>query len=242
MTLAFALRGSNGLVLGADSRMTSSGGTEDTSTKFLQINREIGVLTYGLAEVGYNAINRLYDDVNQTRNFSNNTTRRTVHFSEIISRAKTVFQETFTGYIANMQKDTPSITGDEHELLTGFILGGYDANETNQFKIVHMQSPNFQKDERSDIIAAQWHVSQFLVTHFYYPEMDVEQLKKLAAFLLIETETVSTSVGGQQKLATVTLRGGFQQLNEKEIEVLINENQSRFAKYRRILLENLRSD
>ena len=59
MTLAFALRGSDGLVLAADSRVTSAEFTEDTSTKFLQINREIGVVTFGLAVVGFNAINRL---------------------------------------------------------------------------------------------------------------------------------------------------------------------------------------
>ena len=71
--------------------------------------------------------------------------------------------------------------------------------------------------------------------------MNVEQLKKLAAFLLIETQTVSPSVGGQQNLATVTLRGGFQQLNDKDVENLIDGNQPRFAKFRRILLDNLRT-
>jgi len=70
--------------------------------------------------------------------------------------------------------------------------------------------------------------------------MDVAQLKRLAAFMLIETETVSPSVGGQLKLATVTLQGGFQQLNEKDVQQLITENQPRFAKYRRTLLDNLR--
>jgi len=70
--------------------------------------------------------------------------------------------------------------------------------------------------------------------------MDVAQLKRLAAFMLIETETVSPSVGGQLKLAIVTLQGGFQQLNEKDVQQLITENQPRFAKYRRTLLDNLR--
>lgn len=240
MTLAFALRGSNGLVLGADSRMSGPEGTADTSTKFLQLNREIGVLTYGLAEVGYNAINRLYDEVNKSGTFTSGTNQRVVHFSEIAQIAETIFKETFAIMLSNLQKENSTITPDDPGLTTGFILGGFDANETNQFKILHWNSPNFEREERADVIAAQWHISQFLSDHFYYSEMDVEQLKRLAVFMLIETETISTSVGGQLKLATVTLESGFQRLNEKDIQDLICECQPRFANYRRILLERLR--
>lgn len=237
MTLAFALRGSNGLVLGADSRVSGPFGTADTSTKFLQVNREIGILTYGLAEVGYTAINKLVDEVNAYSDFSANPKSRIVHFSAIIEKAQKICKDTFDKILPELEKQ--SITREDPRLKTGFILAGYDANETNQFKILHFESPNFIPDERSDIIAAQWHVSQFLVSHFYYPEMDVEQLKRLATFMLIETETASPSVGGRLKLATVTLQEGFQQLNEKDIQFLICENQPRFAKFRRLLLDNL---
>lgn len=240
MTLAFALRGSNGLVLGADSRVSGPLGTSDTSTKFLQVNREIGVLTYGLAEVGYNSINRLVDEVNNYSNFSSSTKKRIVHFTDIVNEAKRIFKEEFEKILPKIQKEVDGIQADDPRLNTGFILGGYDSNETNQFKIIHMESPAFEPEERQEIIAAQWHISQFLVLHFYYPEMDVEQLKRLAAFLLIETETISPTVGGRLNLATVTLGGGFQQLNEDDVHKLINENQLRFAKYRRVLLDNLR--
>ena len=79
------------------------------------------------------------------------------------------------------------------------------------------------------------------LTIFIIPKCDVEQLKRLAVFMLIETETVSATVGGQLKLASVTLDQGFQQLNEKDIQSIIRESQPRFAKYRRILLDSLRS-
>lgn len=241
MTLAFALRGSNGLVLGADSRMSGPTGTADTSTKFLQVNREIGVLTYGLAEAGYTAINRLVDQVNAYSDFTGQSNQKIVHWSDIVKEAAKIFKDTFNEKFSEIKKQIEEIKINDPRLSTGFILGGYDANESNQFKIVHFSSPDFKLEERADIIAAQWHVSQYLVNHFYYPEMDISQLKRLAAFMLIETETVSPSVGGQLKLATVTLQGGFQQLNEKDIQQLISENQPRFAKYRRILLDNLRT-
>lgn len=239
MTLAFALRASNGLVLGADSRVTKPSGTADTSTKFLQVNREIGILTYGLAEVGYKAINALVDEVNSYSDFSSGAVKRVVHFSEIADHAQKICKNTYDTIVAGYKEKKPDLT--DRDLSTGFILAGYDVNETNQFKVYHFANPNFDFDERTDIIAAQWHISQFLYQHLYYQEMDVEQLKRLAVFMLIETETIAQSVGGRLKIATVTLEGGFQQLNEKEIQELICENQPRFAKYRRILLDNLRT-
>ncbi len=248
MTLAFALRGSNGLVIGADSRVSGPKGTSDTSTKFLQVNREVGVLTYGLADVGYTAINRLVDEVNKYGNFSIDE-KRIVHFSEIEKKAEEIFKDVYESKLKEIEEENkkakekglPEVSLDDINLITGFILGGYDANETNQFKIVHWNSPDFTPERRSDIIAAQWHISQFLSNHFYYSEMDVEQLKRLAVFMLIETETISPSVGGRLKLATVTLEEGFQQLNEFQIQKIIRENQIKFAKYRRVLIDNLRS-
>ena len=57
MTLAMALRAYDGLVLATDSRAT--GGPQqsvDTSEKFLQVNRDVGVMTYGLAVPGYTVL------------------------------------------------------------------------------------------------------------------------------------------------------------------------------------------
>ena len=143
MTLAFALRGSDGLVLGADSRVSGPFGTEDTSTKFLRVNREIGVLTYGLAEVGYQAITRLVDDVNAYSDFSSEGSVKLVHWSEIVETAQKIFKDTFDELLPKYQKQYSDIKPDNPRLTTGFILGGYDSNETNQFKIVHFQNPKF---------------------------------------------------------------------------------------------------
>ena len=68
MTLAMALRAYDGLVLATDSRAT--GGPRlsvDTSEKFLQVNRDIGVMTYGLAGPGYTGISRLVEAVKSKR-------------------------------------------------------------------------------------------------------------------------------------------------------------------------------
>ncbi len=173
MTLAFALRGSNGLVLGADSRVSTASGSADTSTKFLQVNREIGILTYGLAEVGYKSINSIIDKVNGYSDFSSTVKPRIVHFSDITKETQKICKKTYEYITSELKKKNTDLT--DRDLSTGFILAGYDANETNQFKIYHLESPSFEIEERpGDIIAAQWHISQFLSNHFYYQEMDVE--------------------------------------------------------------------
>lgn len=240
MTLAFALRGSDGLVLGADSRASSTEGSTDTSTKFMQINREIGIMTYGLAEVGYNAIDRIVREVNKTNEFHTVKTKRIVHLTEISKIAKKIFQDTFNEWIDKRSKElNQKIDPNDPTLDVGFILGGYDSNESNQFKILWWFAPNFEEQERGDIIAAQWHVSQYLNNLFYYQEMNVEQLKSLAVFFLTETEMATPTVGGQFKIATVTLENGFQRLSDSEIQEINSQNQHRYAKFRKALLEHL---
>jgi hypothetical protein len=50
---------------------------------------------------------------------------------------------------------------------------------------------------------------------------------------------ISTSVGGLFQIATLTLETGFQKLGKKDIQVLINENQSRFSDLRKVFLDKL---
>lgn len=240
MTLAFALRGSDGLVLGSDSRASSEEGSTDTSTKFMQINREVGIMTYGLAEVGYNAIDHLVREVNKTNEFNTVKAKRIVHLSEISKIAKRIFQETFNEWVIKRSKELgKEVNPSDPAITVGFILGGYDSNESNQFKIFWWFSPDFEEIERGDIIAAQWHVSQYLNNILYYQEMNVEQLKSLAVFFLTETEMATSSVGGQFKIATVTLENGFQRLNDSEIQEINSKNQPRYAKFRKTLLEHI---
>ncbi|MDG6918967.1 MAG: hypothetical protein JRN62_05975 [Nitrososphaerota archaeon] len=240
MTLALALRGSNGLVLAADSRMSGPVGSADTSIKFLQVNREIGVMTYGLTEVGYLAITKLADEVNRTTEFRE-IRKRIVYYSEIADVAERIFKSTFDDWVRTNKDKIPGLTRDSPQLATGFILGGYDSNETNQFRIINWASPDFVRSERPDILAAQWGIAQYVLQHAYYPEMTVRQLTKLAVFQLVETETISQTVGGPLQVATVTLESGFQKLSEKEVDTIIEENQPRFAEFRKILIDELRT-
>jgi 20S proteasome alpha/beta subunit len=232
VTLALALRAADGLVLATDSRVT--GGQQrsaDVSQKFLQVNRDLGVMTYGLAIPGSRGLLKLVNDVNPPH------ARRLAYFTEISELAGRVFREEFEKWVQELpEEQRPEITSAQS---VGFILGGYDSNETSQFRILHWSSPAFEPEERSDILAAQWHVSGLISRFLYYPEMSVAQLKKLAVFCLIETSAVESTVGGPIQMATITLAEGFKRIYEQEIQQMLLDNQPRHARFRSLLRQHL---
>jgi 20S proteasome alpha/beta subunit len=235
MTLALALRGCNGLVLGTDSRVTSvvpqaigppQTITSDTSEKFLQVNRDIGVLTYGLAEPGYSGISRLVEQAKRNRY---------PRYQDIETAAQAVFLTEFNTWTQAQQQPAVAAAG-----VVGFILSGYDSVLKNQFRVTSFQSANgFQPQEivQPTFLAAQFHIAQYLTTKLYRQEMTVAQLTQLAVFLMLETMSTEITVGGPIQLATVTVRNGFQRVTEEEIDKLLDTCQSKVRDFRRLLLE-----
>jgi 20S proteasome alpha/beta subunit len=229
MTLALALRGADGLVLATDSRVT--GGAQrsaDVSQKFLQVNRDLGVMTYGLAIPGYRGMARLVNEANPPNQ------RRLAYFSEISDLAANIFRAEFETWIAGL---TPEEREPVQGQSVGFILAGYDSNETSQFRILHWSSPTFESEDRADVLAAQWHISGFLSKLLYYPEISVAHLKRLAVLCLTETSAVEFSVGGPIQMATVTLAEGFKRIYEQEIQHVLLKNQNYHGSLRATLRE-----
>jgi 20S proteasome alpha/beta subunit len=233
MTLAMALRGCDGLVLATDSRVTKrsirgSGmevSTADTSEKFLQINRDTGVMTYGLANPGYQGISRLAQYAKQ---------KPLLYFSDVVEAAERIFDQEFGKWSTKEVKKGRRV---DESGLVGFIVGGY-SSETNSFEICHWESPEFEiKKYRTFLIAAQWHIARFLINHLWYPEISVKQLIDFAVFVMIETASAEPTVGGPIQLATVTLDRGFQRIPLKDVEEIIQRNQKRFSDFRKILLD-----
>jgi 20S proteasome alpha/beta subunit len=224
MTLAMALRAVDGLVLATDSRITGRGGTADTSEKFLQVNRDIGVLTYGLAQPGYEGISQLVSEVNQNR---------WAHFSKIAGEAARIFQNSYESWLAKQREK-------QFHGVVGFILAGYDNLETNQFRIMHYEitpdpeQPFRKRSIPGDLLAAQWHIARYLLTKFYYPEMTVSELAELAVFLIAETMIVEETVGGPIQMATVTQTAGFQRVHQQDIVCMLQSYQERFAHFNQI--------
>ena len=222
MTLALALRGSNGLVLASDSRMSGMQ-SKDDSTKFLQVNRDIGVMTYGLAIPGNAGIRKLREKVNQ---------KQLAHFSQISSEAREVFFEEYKRFCDHLQNLEPP---QYPTSMLGFILAGYDSYESNQFKIYSYESPDFIPNETTDIKAAQWHMSRLISDYLQYPQMTLNELKQLVVIQMLTTSAYEDTVGGPIQMATVSYSKGFHQLAQDEINVLVEKVQPKIQKFRSIL-------
>jgi 20S proteasome alpha/beta subunit len=229
MTLAMALRAYDGLVLATDSRATGGQlASDDTSEKFLQVNRDIGVMTYGLAVPGYRGISRLVEAVKSRR-------EELTHFGAIEEAARSIFGEAYQEWLEELEHkhQVPPINS-----LVGFILGGYDSTR-NQFEIAHGESPDFEERRfpGGDLLAAEWHIARFLMNKLYYPEISVALLSELAVFLLVETAVSQPAVGGPLQLATITESQGFQRLHDQDINEILERSQRRFCVFRRLLME-----
>jgi len=227
MTLAMALRAIDGLVLATDSRITGKGGTADISEKFLQVNRDIGVLTYGLAQPGYEGMSQLVSEVNRNQ---------WAHFSKIADEATRIFQNAYENWVERQKEK-------RFYGVVGFILAGYDNLETNQFRIMHYditpspEQPLGRVSMRSmpgDLLAAQWYIARYLLTKFYYPEMTVNELAELAIFVIAETMTVEETVGGPIQMAVITQAAGFQRVHQQDIICMLQSHQKRFARFNQI--------
>jgi 20S proteasome alpha/beta subunit len=208
MTLALVIRCANGLVMASDSRMTGgSRGSADISEKFLQVNRDVGIMTYGLAVPGYTSIRNLVEEVRQYPGLYSS-------ISAITTKAQTVCQQAFI---------TSGAQG-----IVGFIIGGYDGNDTSKFVIYSCSSQNtfhFEEQLGNTFIAAQWHLSQWLFPFLGYSGISVEYGLKVAMVLMILTSTFEPTVGGPNHIATVTIDEGFTLLHERDVNDLVRKSQ-----------------
>jgi hypothetical protein len=217
MTLALVLRCSDGLVLATDSRTTGgSFAAADISEKFLQINRDIGIMTYGLAVPGYGTMRLLVEEVR-------NSPGTYATMNQVVGRVTAMATDVFNGF----KTAQPNLANE----IVGFILAGYDGNETGLFRIFHFSSQDgFAPQEQVEIIAAQWHLPMALSPYLQFAGMSVHQGRNLATLLMILTASYNSAVGGPIRLGTVTIGRGFSLLSEHEVHELVEHNQPRLAK------------
>jgi 20S proteasome alpha/beta subunit len=229
MTLAIAINALDGLVLATDTRKTGRTGAKDDSDKLMPVNRDIGVLTYGLAEPGHAGMTQLIAQVDE---------KLWGHFTLIATEAKRIFQESYDGWVAERKPQPKRMPGS-----LGFILGGYDHLDSHQFRIVHYElQPSADKPlgvmsmqlREGQVLAGRWNVAHYLTRKLLYPEMTVREVAELSALLLAETMVVESTVGGSMELAVVTREKGFENLHAEQVAKLLRSAQSRFAALNRM--------
>lgn len=222
MTLAVVLRCADGLVMASDSRVTGGArGSADISEKFLQVNRDVGIMTYGLAVPGYRGIRSLVEDVRQ-----NPGAYPTV--SSITSRAQALCQMVYQSFVQEQRRPDGSLPAEVDQGAVGYIIGGYDGNDTAKFVIYSSENrDSFQFHEQLGtwFMAAQWHLPAWLLPFFEYPGMSIDYGLRACIVLMILTSIVEPTVGGAIHIATVSIEEGFTLLHEREVAELVRQVQ-----------------
>lgn len=222
MTLAMVFRCADGLVMVSDSRVSGGArGSADISEKFLQVNRDVGIMTYGLAVPGYQGIRSLVEDVRQDPGGYPTV-------SSITSRAETLFQQVYQSFLETQRQPDGTIPAEVSQGIVGYIIGGYDGNDTAKFVIyscANQDSFQFQEQLGTWFMAAQWHLAAWLFPFLEYPGMSVDYGLKVCVILMILTTIVEPTVGGPIHIATVTIEEGFTLLHEREVAKLVQEVQ-----------------
>lgn len=218
MSLTIALMGTDGLVLASDSR-TTEGYTlagpkiRDDSVKFIQLNENWGVLTYGLSDIGQAGITALRGEISK---HPDNLSLASVleESTQIFSRVSSDWSGS-NSEIGRRDKDV------------GFVIGGYDRKEKG-YRVFNFQSPDFLSNKLNGrcLLGGQWHIGKYLVRKFFTEDAKTDILKALAVFLLDATMTVEKTVGGAIRLATVTESKGFEWAQEDEMRRLLESNKT----------------
>lgn len=222
MTLAIVLRCIDGLVMASDSRVTGGArGSADISEKFLQVNRDVGIMTYGLAIPGSRGIRALVEDVrDHPGNFP--------LISIITTRAETLCQQVYQEFLNQNRLPNGTLPPDIANGIVGYIIGGYDGNETARFVIYGCSNQgNFHFEEQlgTYFMAAQWHLASWLLPFFEYPGMSIDYGLGVCVLLMVLTSTFEPTVGGPIHIATVSVEEGFTLLPEGQVANLVREVQ-----------------
>ena len=218
MSLTVALKAVDGLVLAADSRVTEGytlegPKTQDNSVKFIQLNDDWGVQTYGNSDIGHAGISTLKEET------STNIPRHP-SLSSLLDKSGQVFRRESLRWSG----DHPEIHRNDKDV--GFVLAGHD-REGGELKVFKFQSPDFTPEsvQQGCLLAGQWHIARYFVRRLYRKEISIEKSKELAVLLLRATMTVEKTVGGAIRLAVVTPTTGFRWASEDEIGMLMKESE-----------------
>jgi hypothetical protein len=222
VSLIMVFQSGAGLVLGADSRKTRGFSlkgpkTLDDSVKFIQLNADWGLLTYGLSVVGYRGITAFHEAVRASAGGGET--------QSLLTMGKAALERESLEW----SRENPAIPRQDNDV--GFILAGYDRME-HALRLYHFQSLSYQPKpiRQGCFVAGQWEIADFLIRNLFTEGLTMEKAEKLAAYIFDQTLVVEKTVGGDLHLARVTETDGFQWVSRARIEALAQEN-ARYADF-----------
>ena len=217
MTLIVVLRGENGLVLAADSRGTVGDprgltAINDDQTKLFELSRWCGMGVFGSSELAATGVDELKSDLHGDN----------IEYADgILSKTRALARERYDDWFAKFELSKRPVIG--------FILAGFHRDEheeliartflvTSQFDFAPQLFPN------GNCLAGVPQYATYLMHRFYQPGMNVDNVARLAAYLIAETATQDPKVGGPIHIATITKEEGFRKMGSDLVEGIVRLN------------------
>jgi len=230
LTLIVSLKGQDGIVLASDSRGTIGDprgltAVNDTHKKIFKLSNSCGVATSGASEM----CNRLIDSFKKHLEDEN-----LVDVDPIANEFHTWGRQQYRGWFGARQFISSGQTVDQRPNIT-LIMTGYNDNDINQSRIyLFSSSLDFapQLCNSGHMLAGVPQYAIYLIHRLYNPNMMLNNIKSLAAYLIQETATQDPKVGGPIKIAEITISSGYNELSDQMVDDIVQGNEQQNASLR----------
>jgi 20S proteasome alpha/beta subunit len=235
VTLLVALRGSDGLVLAADSRGTfgdprSVTAQNDAMKKAHVLSRRVALLQAGAGEVGALIVQEVAP---QLSNDADVNTALQVLRDHVRRR----YGEWFPS-VAAVPAPTLAQTGqvptrpDLIYLVAGFEPDTDVPGETKIFQIMSANDFSPMLHDYGFAVAGVAQYALYLLNRFFEPKRSVAELLPLAVYAITETASQDGKVGGPVNVITIRAEQGCEALTPAAVELIVSENSERSAALR----------
>lgn len=230
MTLTVCLRGTDGLVVAADSRGTF-GDPRGTTAQNDTIKKVYTIGNVGISVAGAQNTNLIIEEV------ANSVDKEQINVTDIMLKVRQTainkYDEWFKGFpYMPIQGYHPLFVRPQIEI----SMAGYDNSKSSTPKMFSINSSyNFAPYlyDYGFVLLGVAQYAVYLLNRLYTNEMKVEELKHLSAYVISETATQDGKVGGPIQIAVIKPHSS-EMLRSNEIQDIIGQNEKRAEELKKL--------
>jgi hypothetical protein len=214
----------DGIVLATDSRsatLDTAGKVNlisDDSIKLFPVGGNMGVLTHGICEIGFNGISTL--------------SMAFPHQDKIpIDNTATQATSIFLQVDRTWNKNHPHFRRSQGDV--GFLLAGFDAVNGSS-RIFGFSSPEYLPRQISKpfAIEGKWPIAKKLARHLFKASLSTGAVCALANFFIRATADKDSSVGGSVQIAILSPTQGYTAIGEEQKKIAADNSEKLFHQYK----------
>jgi 20S proteasome alpha/beta subunit len=218
MTLIVALQGADGSVLAADSRATIGDprgltAINDSNTKLFQLTKTCGIGISGASEIALKLVDELRTEFLQSPQ---------EEVDKIVTKSREIVRKRYDDWFAKFKlEERPAL----NLILAGFHKAhGNDSMTPRTYLLTSQLDFAPQLSANGNMMSGVPQYAIYLSHRLYNPGMTVDNLVRLAAYLIAETATQDPKVGGPIRIATLKAAEGFRELEPKQVSEIAKLN------------------